>query len=288
MLRYFCFLFLCVSFCVANEPPELRLPPGESVLPGTSANAKAQRPLGYGPKLLRIPEGWSKLPASKGAGVRVAVLDTGVDPDHPWIKPRLKGTYNAITKRTPAFDGNDHGTHCCGIVLEALPECDLYAVKVLSDQGSGSVVDIAHGIDYAVTVLKVHVISLSLGGPSPDDYLPPAINRAVAAGVLVIVAAGNDGPRENTDGYPARYPGVVSVAACDDQRKVASFSSRGRSVAVLAPGVQIVSALPGSRQGAMSGTSMATPYIAALAGQWVATTDTPPKDRPAAFAAASS
>jgi len=267
-------------------PPDMTLPPHEAVLPGTAAEAKAERVLGYGPKLLRVPDAWTKSPAARGAGVRVAVLDTGVDASHPWIKPRLRGTYNAITKREGLTDGNGHGTHCCGIVLEALPECDLYAVKVLSDQGSGSVVDIAHAIDYAVTVLKVDVISMSLGGPQADEYLPPAIKRANDAGVLVIAAAGNDGPGENTDGYPARYPGVLAVAACDDQRKVARFSSRGRSVFVLTPGVSIVSALPGGRQGAMSGTSMACPYAAALAGSWCATANVPKLERPAAFAQA--
>lgn len=269
-------------------PPTVGIPRDEVVQPGTMAEAKAERTMGYGPKNVKVPDAWelakNKFKDARGKNVRVVVLDTGIDAAHPWLKDRVKGQYNAINKTANARDGNGHGTHCAGTVLEALPDCDLYAVKVLSDQGSGSVVDIAHGVDYAVTEMKADVISLSLGGPGADSYIPAAFARAEAAGVLILCAAGNEGPGQNTDGYPARYKEAISIAASDANNKIANFSSRGKSVFTCTPGVNITSSLPGGRQGTMSGTSMATPLAAALAGLWVSCHPEIKKtDRPAQF-----
>jgi hypothetical protein len=267
-------------------PPVFSLPPNEKV-PGVNAvGILGNKDLGYGTKLAKFPEAIKKNSKASGKGVKVAVLDTGADVNHVWIKANVKGTYNAINKTRDVSDGNGHGTHCCGTITECTPDVELYVVKVLSDGGSGSVVDIAHGIDYATTQFKVDVISMSLGGGSPDSYMPPAINRAVAAGVLVIVAAGNDGPGANTDGYPARYPGVFSIAACNSASKIADFSSRGVSVFSTFPGVDIWSAAPGNKKVPMSGTSMACPHAASAAVSWCACATTEKKARPAAFGTA--
>lgn len=267
----------------SDLPPEVQLPPRE-LEPGTLSEATIKRDLGYGPEIVNFPKAWESDLRSKGRGVKIAVLDTGAQVDHPWLKNNIKGTYNAITKKTDVSDGEGHGTHVAGTIVEALPECDLYIIKVLSDNGSGSVVDIAHGIDYAVKEFKVDIINMSLGGPRPDSWMPAAIARANAEGVIVVCAAGNDGPADNTDGFPARYPQCVSIGAVDSEKKVASFSSRGKSVLFAVPGVKITSAYPGSRKATMSGTSMASPLASSIAGAWVATNQHVEKaKRPAEF-----
>lgn len=203
------------------------------------------------------------------------ILDTGVQADHPGLHGRVIGQYDAIKKKEgAAADRHGHGTHCAGIVHSIVPEADLIAIKVLSDQGSGSTADIAHGIDVAVTQFKVDVISMSLGGPQKDPYQQPAIQRAIAAGVVVICAAGNDGPGD-TEGYPGRYPESVSVAACDSRRQLAPFSSHGPNVFTADPGVDVESTLPGNQVGEMSGTSMACPCEAGKCASWIASNAVP-------------
>lgn len=266
----------------ANEPPRMSIKsdipptiglPHDELLPQTMAECKsdAQRVVDYGPKRVFVPEAWAKDERTKGKGIKIAVLDTGCQIDHPWVKANIKGTYNAIKKTRDVTDNQGHGTHCASTITEALPDCELYIVKVLGDDGSGSVVDIAHGIDYAAKEFGVDVISMSLGGPGADSYMPPAIQRATELGAIIIAAAGNSGPRQNTDGYPARYPQCISVGATDQEDKIADFSSRGASLFVVTPGVKILGAYPGNRSARMSGTSMATPLMAALCGQWIAT-----------------
>lgn len=269
----------------ADLPPVFSLPPDEVVHPGSLAEAKADRAIDYGPKLTKAVDAWAKNKKAKGAGVKIAVLDTGCDVKHKWLAANIKGTYNAITKTRDVTDRQGHGTHCAGIILEALPDADIYVVKVLGDNGSGSVVDIAHGVDYAVQTWGVDVISMSLGGPGRDTYLPPVFSRANDAGVLLSVAAGNEGPGDPSVGYPGGYaPPSLTVAACNEKGEICNFSSRGSAVICNTPGFMILSSLPGDRQGRMSGTSMATPLHAALAGMWVATNpDVAKKDRPAKY-----
>jgi|GEM_PF-4197051 len=259
---------------VDPKVPEIVLPPfvPEAVVKFDGVRV---RDLPWHVTAVKAPEAWAMNPAARGKGVRVAVLDTGGQANHPGINGMIKGEYNAITKRAgpgSAKDGHGHGTHCLGIVHSIAPDAELYAVKVLTDRGSGAVDVIAHGIDYATTVLKADVISLSLGGPSQDTFMPPAIKRAVAAGVIVVCAAGNDGgwPGRDTEGYPGRYPDSVSVAASDKQGKLASFSSWGPNVFTTKPGVDILSLLPEDKEGLMSGTSMACPNEAGCAASWIA------------------
>lgn len=264
-------------------PPDIQLPPSE-LEPGTLAEATIKRTLGYGPAIVNFPAAWEKDSRAKGRGVKIAVIDTGAQVDHPWLKDNIKGTYNAITKKADVADGNGHGTHVAGTIVEALPECELYILKGLADNGSGNVVDLAHAMDYAVQVFKVDIISCSFGGPRQDAWQAAAIVKANKEGVIVMCAAGNSGPNDNTDGFPARFPQCVSVGAVDQDRKIATFSSRGKSVAIVTPGVKIVSAYPGNRQATMSGTSMACPLASGLAGAWVATNPHVEKvKRPAEF-----
>lgn len=267
----------------AADPPRWGVPPNELV-PKVTFAAAQKATLDWGTTFIKSPEAWQMNPLSKGKGIRIAVLDTGCDIKHPAVQGRIKGTYNAITKTSDVNDAQGHGTHTADTTGHVAPESDLYIIKVLGDDGSGSVGDIAHGIDYAVNTFKVDVISMSLGGPAPDDWSKAAIKRAVDAGVIVIAAAGNEGPGANTEGYPGHYPECVSVAAHDKNAMIANFSSRGSNVFSCLPGVDITAAWPNNRQSTISGTSMATPHQAGACASWIATHPEVPKSaRIAAF-----
>lgn len=269
------------------DPPRVIIPPDE-LTPHSVVRSVAES-VDWGVAAVKAPEAWK---TTKGKGAKVAVLDTGVDRNHPDLRPRIESPDDLkdfSRSRYGPGDVQGHGTHVAGSVLGSgplpgiAPEASLVVAKVLGDDGSGSVVDIAAGIRYAVA-RGSDVINMSLGGPQPDSFMPAAIKEAVEAGVIVVAAAGNEGPRENTSGYPARYAGCISVAAVDKNLAVARFSSRGKDVYIAAPGVNIRSTYPGGQYATMSGTSMATPHVAGLAALWVAAhPEVPKKDRPKAF-----
>ncbi len=224
-----------------------------------------------------------------GAGVKIAVLDTGFDFSHPDFHGRAIQQRSFIAGQS-AQDGNGHGTHCtgtaCGPVQSAggirygvASEADIYIGKVLSDGGSGSTVSVIAGIEWAIEE-GCHVVSLSLGSGASIGMPPsPAYTRiaeiAFERGVLLVAAAGNDSARPGYRaplGTPARTKGFVSVAAVDLQVKVASFSCaaldpNANGLDISAPGVAVLSAYPVKLGGFrhLSGTSMATPHVAGIA-----------------------
>lgn len=223
----------------------------------------------WGISSLLIPELWT---ITKGAGVVVSVLDTGVDHNHPDLKEAIVGKYDMTRSASGTMDRNGHGTHCNGTigarnnedgVVGAAPECQLLPIKVLGDNGSGSGNTVALGIRKAIE-LGVDIISLSLGAPSPDRESQAAVREAAAAGIWLIAAGGNEGPRENTLGYPGKYPESICIGATDQNRRVTNFSSRGDNLDVCTPGYQILSTFPGGKYSTMSGTSMATPLCAGI------------------------
>lgn len=230
---------------------------------------------------------------TRGKGVRVAVLDTGTDTSHPDLSAGFAGPADAkdfTGSRTSWKDVQGHGSHCAGRVLArgtnhgVAPEASLIVGKVLDDNGRGSVVGIAAGIRWAAIDRNVDVISGSLGGPGRDPYIPPALAEAEAAGVILVFAAGNEGPGADTVGFPGGYSQCVCVGATDIADRIASFSSRGAALFTAAPGDGIRSQYPGGRYATMSGTSMATPHVAGLAALWVAAhPEIPKKDRPRLF-----
>jgi subtilisin family serine protease len=210
---------------------------------------------GYG-----IPALWSR---HQGAGVRVAVLDTGVEPGHPALSGAVKEHRNFTSDYTP-YDTNGHGTHVAGVLAArgpmtgVAPAAEIISCKVLGNNGSGSLTHVAEAIDFAVEA-QVHIIVMSLGCPISQDYLRSACKRAYDAGVAVVCAAGNDGGSVN---YPAAYDSVVAVGAVDREGNVCEFSCRGKEIAVAAPGFQITSAWVGGKYATLSGTSMAAPFVA--------------------------
>jgi subtilisin len=220
------------------------------------------------------------IPRKGGAGVNVAVIDTGIDCGHADLTANCGTGINYVSKGKDPFDDHGHGTHVAGIiaardngigVIGVAPEATLYAVKVLDANGSGSWSSVANGIVWA-TQHGMDVINMSLGGTSISQAVADAVQAASDAGVLVVSAAGNSGCCD-TVLYPAKLPESMAVAAVDANDQRASFSSTGVEVDVAAPGVAILSTVPtgscklcdASGHRTLSGTSMATPHVAGAA-----------------------
>ncbi|MBE0467893.1 MAG: S8 family serine peptidase [Candidatus Desulforudis sp.] len=211
---------------------------------------------------------------SNGTNVKVAILDTGIDPDH--IDLNVKTGYNAFDETSNTVDEHSHGTHVAGSVsaldnplgvVGVAPAVELYPVKVLDDSGGGTWDSVAAGIQWSVDN-NMQVLNMSLGGSGDSQTLRAACDAAYAANRLLVAAAGNSGNRPGIGdnvGYPARYASVIAVAASDSNNKRATFSSTGPDVELIAPGVSIYSTTPGDKYGTKSGTSMASPHVAGVA-----------------------
>jgi subtilisin len=220
-----------------------------------------------------------------GRGIRVAVLDTGMDLQHPDFRGRRIVSRSFIAGQA-VQDGHGHGTHCIGTACGTrsntgrrygiASSSDIYVGKVLSNAGSGSDTGILAGIDWAVTN-QCHVISMSLGAVvcTPSTAYEQAGQRALAKGSLIVVAAGNSANRTagqfSCVNRPANSKSMMAVAALDNRLQIANFSARssgtdGGKVDIAAPGVNVFSSwLMNTRYNTISGTSMATPHIAGIA-----------------------
>jgi serine protease len=210
------------------------------------------------------------------AGKTVAVVDTGVDGGQADLAGRVLSGAQFLSSATSTGNGwtdlNGHGTHVAGIIgaianngigVAGLAQgVTILPVRVLDANGSGWTSDIATGVIYAADH-GVTAINLSLGGTAADPALAAAIRYAQSKDVVVVAAAGNDRGIGNPVFYPAAYPGVVAVAATDSTNTAASFSETGPYVAIAAPGVSITSTYLGSQYVSASGTSMASPFVAA-------------------------
>jgi len=218
-----------------------------------------------------------------GDGIAVAILDTGIDENHEDL-PKLSGGKNTIDETDWGSDGSGHGTHVAGTVaaldnevgvVGVGPEIVLYAVKVLSDGGSGTIDSLVAGIEWAVEN-DILILNMSLGADTHYQTLQDATDAAYEAGHLIVSSAGNSGNppgRGDNVSYPAAYDSVIAVAASTDNDRRSSFSSTGPAVELIAPGSSILSTLPGNSYGTYSGTSMASPHAAgAVALVWAANT----------------
>ncbi len=204
--------------------------------------------------------------------VRVAVLDTGVDPYHPEFAGRLLLGLNALTGRTDSEDTDGHGTHVAGIIGAAgnngigvagvCWQCQLLSVKVLDKQG-GDDEEALEGIVYAVNN-GAQVINMSFNSEatSLSSAYQRAIAYAVSRNVVVVAAAGNDGGAVT---QPANTPGLLAVAATTQANTLAVYSNRGPQVGIAAPGDAILSTLPDDEYGSDTGTSMAAPFVSGAA-----------------------
>ncbi|WP_059105057.1 S8 family peptidase [Shouchella shacheensis] len=203
-----------------------------------------------------------------GAGVQVAVLDTGIA-SHSDLN--IRGGASFISGEPSTSDNNGHGTHVAGTiaalnnstgVVGVAPRAELYAVKVLGADGSGSISSIARGLEWAANN-NMDIANMSLGSASPSITLERAVNQATNQGVLVVAASGNSGASSLS--YPARYQNAMAVGATDRNNNRASFSQYGAGLDIVAPGVGVQSTYLANRYASLSGTSMATPHVAGVA-----------------------
>lgn len=224
------------------------------------------------------------------SGVSIAVIDTGIDADHADLT--VAGGINFVAKGRRRADpskwddANGHGTHVSGTaaaidngigVVGVAPGAALWAVRVLDANGSGSLSNVIDGIYWSAdNGMDVINMSLGISKESLDQYplsrqaMQDAVDYAYASGVVIVAAAGNTGPGDDTVGYPARYASVIAVAATDQSDARAWFSSTGDTVEIAAPGTEILSTWKDGLYNTIQGTSMASPHVAGTAALVIA------------------
>ncbi len=215
-----------------------------------------------------IPALWKQ---THGEGVTVAVIDSGIAP-HSAFQDAIKDFRN-FSSDSDVYDSLGHGTHVAGTIgartgfaKGIAPGCSLLSLKALGHSGMGSMAAVADAVRHA-TEVKADVICMSLGAPRPDARLHEAIRHAHSQGVIVVCAAGNDGGAVN---YPAAFSETIAVGAVDRNGALCEFSSRGKEIAVAAPGAEITSTWLAEGYATLSGTSMAAPFVAGVLTLYVA------------------
>jgi minor extracellular serine protease Vpr len=247
---------------------------------------------------INAPQVWTQIDDEgktiTGQGIKVAIIDTGIDYTHPDLGGclgagcKVAQGYDFIDDDDDPMDVDGHGTHVAGIVAASgptlkgvAPDAILMAVKVLNDQGVGFSDTIIAGIEFAVdpdgdpaTDDGAHVINMSLGGPGgPNDPISVAVNNAVDAGVIVVVAAGNDGNFGDIGRFsPSSAEKAITVGSTNKSDELSIFSSKGPSLIsgqlkpeIVAPGSDIKSLAPNGAYISLDGTSMASPHVAGAA-----------------------
>ena len=227
---------------------------------------------------INIESAWDE---TKGSGITVAVIDTGISPVPDLKETKFVKGYDFVNDKIEAYDDAGHGTHVAGTIAQSTNnnygvagiayEASLMPLKVLSAQGGGTVADIAEAIRFAADN-KADVINMSLGGAGESQLMEDAINYAHSKGVTIIAAAGNSD--QNSASYPARYPRVIGVAALDSVGIKAPYSNFGAGVDIAAPGGsetgKIIQETINPETGesffeGYQGTSMAAPHVAGVA-----------------------
>ncbi len=224
----------------------------------------------WGMRTIRAPAGWGLSTGS--SDVIIAIVDTGVDLSHPDLKKRLVPGYDFVDDDSRPDDVGGHGTHCAGIaaasandnigVAGVCPNCAVMPLRVMGPDG-GSASDVAKGIVWAADH-GARVISLSLGGYFASSAQEDALDYAASKGALAVAAAGNSGV--DSPHFPAYHEVCLAVGSTEQNDSRSSFSNFGSWVDVAAPGSYIMSSIPGGGWEYKSGTSMATPFVAGLAG----------------------
>lgn len=212
--------------------------------------------------------------SSRGMGVTVCVVDTGVDLDHPDLEQNIVGGLNTINPRRTADDDNGHGTHVSGIiaavdnaigVIGVAPNAKIFAAKGLSKSGTGFASDLAEGI-YECINRGTQVVNMSWGSSAPSTTIYNALVSAYNAGLILVAAAGNEA---SSVGYPAAFPQVLAISAVDSNMQLAYFSNYGPEIDYAGPGVNINSTYKGGTYRVFNGTSMSSPHVAGVAALWI-------------------
>jgi subtilisin len=247
---------------------------GDNVIVITPADPPTQEFYPWGLDAIHVPDVHQGEPGLKGSGVRVAILDTGIDVNHPDLSKNIRGGYNALTGQDSRNfqDDNGHGTHMAGVIAARINrlgivgaghQAQIVAVKVLDQDGRGRLSDLINGLGW-VRSNKINVVNMSLGFAEDSPLLELAIQHLYEAGMIMVASAGNGGTTCAQDGggddgggddgggddgggddgcqasksdvnYPARYPWVISVAATNGDGQVTGYSQAGK-VDVAAPG----------------------------------------------------
>ncbi|MDP2593754.1 MAG: S8 family serine peptidase [bacterium] len=230
----------------------------------------------------RVGSGTVHDSGNSGTGVKVAIIDSGIDYTHPDLDANFAGGYDFVNNDTDPMDDNGHGTHVAGTVaaedndtgvVGVAPTASLYGLKVLSASGSGSWSNIIAALEWAVDN-GIQVTNNSYGaGSDPGSTVKAAFDNSAAVGISHVAAAGNSGNckgNNNTVGFPARYDSVIAVAATNKSDTRPCFSSTGPAVELSAPGVSINSTQLGGGYVEFNGTSMASPHVAGAAALVIA------------------
>lgn len=206
-----------------------------------------------------------------GTGINVGVIDTGIDYNHEDLQ--VKGGVSFVEGTSSYMDDNGHGTHVAGTiaavnnmsgVIGVSPQVNLYAIKAIDQYRNGSYSDVVSGIEWSISN-HMDIINMSIGGSTASRTLQKAIDHAYNSGILLLAAAGNSGyDKRGTIQYPAKYNSVIAVGAVDQQNSRATFSSVGKELELMAPGMSILSTVPGG-YGYDSGTSMASSHVTGVA-----------------------
>lgn len=219
----------------------------------------------YGVKQIHAHRAWS---TSTGHRIKIGVIDTGVDYQHPDLRQSLARGINLLNRNMLPLDDNGHGTHIAGTIAAAnstegmmgvAPRALIYPVKAFDHNGSAYVSDIILGIDWCARN-HVHLINMSFGMKTRSRALQEMVNKVYLAGIPIIASSGNDSKRRTID-YPARYSQTISVGATDHNKRIATFSNRGQYIDIYAPGDKIISSWTQGKYHEMSGTSMATSHV---------------------------
>lgn len=230
---------------------------------------EAKQLVGWSISSFDLPKTWDK---TKGEGVKIAVIDTGVDLDHPDLKSNILPGINLISPNKPPKDDAQHGTHVSGIIcaenndigmVGVAPAAKIIPIKALDKEGIGTLENIALGIRWAVDN-GADLICMSLGSPRPIQQVRKAIQYAASKKVIIFVAAGNVGMTKDVF-YPAAYPETIAIGSIDENFNRSKFSNTGKNLDFLAPGGHIFSTIPDNWYGMMSGTSMSAPWATGIA-----------------------
>jgi subtilisin family serine protease len=237
-----------------------------AVMNNTAADLHPSQEWHY--EMINAPEAWEITNGS--SDVKIAVLDTGIDDNHQSLGDFVNTDLGEnFVGGNSTMDDQGHGTHVSGTIASygsvsgVMQEATLIPVKVLGADGSGSIFGIIDGVLHAVSV-DADVINMSLGGGGYNPSFDEAVETAVNSGTIVVAASGNE--YQSSISYPAAYESVIAVGSVTSDKTRSPFSNYGEGLELMAPGSNIYSTVPNNGYDTLSGTSMASPHVAGVAG----------------------